>query len=1636
MFVLLFITIGVLFLHTRPGKNFVRNRLQSYLFNNYQITLAVGELDYRLPDWIALKKVLLRDQQGDTLLWGGEMHVDLAMLKLLSGSVNINRIYLEDMNIHISRRATDSTYNFQFLIDAFQPKSNPADTVKKPLQLQISALDWKHIRLILADQRERFYIYAKSEFLSSTFSKTDINQLSFDLKKMQLEGTSAFIADSSTVTKTVSSTTSPSSPSPLSLKVARLDWKNIQFEYEKTADPFLTRNHIDSLALREASFDLLQQRVRVNELALSNSLFRVETTSKAADNSAKDTSGSNSDWKIECAHLDLRNNMASYHDNLYPVRKEKPDYHHLDITQLSLQANGSEYNRSSVKSEINSGGLRINDQLVIKNIQVGLNRTDSLLELTQPLLQTEHSLVKAMGRLHIIQGTPEQSIINLNFDSSYIAWKDLNYLGIKDEKNWPVSLSAQDKLLLDGSVNGNLARLKLDAFEGRLSDNRFGLYGSGIIYHVDDPDRLSFEYSIRRLYAETALLSQSMRKQLQQKKIVLPASATINGSIRGNADELFPDLQMQSSYGSLGVKGHVSYLRQVEKLAYEVTLDSRHVETGKWIGQDSLLGNLTGILYIKGSGTDPENIRLYTRSRIDAFRFKDYTYHSVAIEGNLRGKEFDARVYATDPNLQLTLDMKGLIADKYPVLAGYVDVDRANLFAMGWTTDTLSLSSRIRVDIADLRPYSLKAAVDIDSTVLIRNGKYIKTDSISLRAFRRNDSSFINLTAPFLYANLQGAYDYEGLFRKVKSALPGQSLSLDTVHSQQADLTIRINEHPLLFQLLPDLKRLDPVKVDASYRSDWRDSGLSLNGSFPYIDYGNMKIDEGVLQVNGRDSGLLYSVKAKDLRLSQTRLNDPAIAGRYRDSLLEAHFTTNDRNGKEFYGVDLAASFAHNKTQIRFTRDLMLNHQQWDVDPKNSVTYFPDNKLLFEHFYIGREKQSLRINNLSTREDSPIKMEIDSFRISNLLYLINTDSLLADGALTIDATIEQPIQGFPAIEGTASIKNLSLQKAAVGDLDLNMQLKTDKTIMVNGQLKGPNQADITGEINVNSQQLEVNADLKKLTTKVIETASGGRISRTTGNLSGNVKVSGSVSDPRWTGYLNFDSTQLVYTDFNVPYRLNRQQIRFDYPFVTFNNFTVTDSAGHPLTINGTAKAIANNDFELDLAVKTNDFIAINAPASTQGTISGLGILDADLLVKGNSSAADIQGRAILEDKSNLSFTVPQANNFLDDRKSVVVFVDMDTLQHLLDSGQFHSAGDTVRKSHLTGIRYNLNLEVKENAAVKIIIDPVTNDQLQIKGTAQLNAGVDENGKLGLNGVYQLKEGAYNMTYQFLKRNFTLQPGGTITFTGNPTDGIADITAIYEVEASPSELLGNEVGESTSGLGSAFTQKIPFQVLLKIKGPLLKPQLEFDIRLKEGIAGVNSTLSSTIESKLTQIRYDVSAINKQVFALLILNRFIGEQSSDFFAGSGFNPSDAARRSVSKFLAEAVDQIASDLIKGVNIDLDLKNYESDQNQLLRTDLNVALSSNFLNDRLTISVGKNFTLEGSDPAAKTQGSVQFIPDISTTYKLSKDGRYLVRAYRRNQYEAIMDGYFVETGVTFSITMSYNRFREIFRKAKQSDE
>ena len=100
-----------------------------------------------------------------------------------------------------------------------------------------------------------------------------------------------------------------------------------------------------------------------------------------------------------------------------------------------------------------------------------------------------------------------------------------------------------------------------------------------------------------------------------------------------------------------------------------------------------------------------------------------------------------------------------------------------------------------------------------------------------------------------------------------------------------------------------------------------------------------------------------------------------------------------------------------------------------------------------------------------------------------------------------------------------------------------------------------------------------------------------------------------------------------------------------------------------------------------------------------------------------------------------------------------------------------------------------------------------------------------------------------------------------------------------------------------------------------------------------------------------------------------------------------------------------------------------------------LNVALSKRLLNDRIKLTVGSNFELEGAEEG--NNNNANLIPgNLAVDYRLSPDGRYMVRVFRRRDNINIVEGVSIETGVSFIITLDYNRFRNILKGKKREQE
>ena len=1646
------VLVVFLLIQTDWGKNVIRKKVQSYVSKKTGTEFTIGSIDYSLPRWVELKGVLMRDRTKDTLLYGKLIKADVAMLQILKGKYEINKILLEDVYVNLTQHDTDSVFNYQFIIDAFASKSETttaADT--STIDLSLNRLTLKNTRFNMLDDRTGNYTRMSVKDLNLELKNLDVNKLNFDVDKLFADELRLQILINKPPIDSIVIKTSPYASLPTVVADSVL-FKNSFISFIDEVQDLKSINTLGLLQLTQITNAANPNIFRGKYINLSNSkiLFDHVIKAKAATASIKvqgiaDSLPAPNNLAFIIDEINLNNNNITYNNNAVPAKSSGLDYSHLAISDLNLRATGNHFQEGKIQSVIEGFSLKDKSGFQLDTLK-GIVRLDSgNIYIKDLLVKTPTSTIRASATVYPLsfsnstggnpQGYPDNNIILTN---TIISKKDLDLLAEGLTRKYRKQMAVLGNLLVNTNITGNAKRMFISNLSVRtLSGAPFALQLSGTANNVTDVKTLSYNLNIKNLTASRALINPFLNTSTQP--INLPPVISVGGLLAGNMNRLQTNLKMTSAFGSAVTKANLINFQDPQRMQYDIAVNATNLETGKWIYKDSLLGKLTGTVTAKGfNGFDIKRNNIRTTANISSFRFDQNIYNNIKLNAVIIKGIADYVASINDELVNLNMKGNADIRSQYPAIRASLNIKNADLFALGFATDSLQLRTLADVELTNSSPQNLDASFRLDSLFVNTAGKQIFADSVLLLAFVRNDSTVINLTSSLADVNMASSLNYQQL-PALLTEVQGYYLTANNRPVPKAPAggliaTFAIKPNEIYASLIKGFSFVN-VGGDLMITNENRDSVVRGKISATELQIGTNKVTNMDARISGTSDSLLMLVNADTVRSGNLLLYDVLLNAGFADRNLSASLLTKDQQKREQFGLGLFASqnVGTGGYDIRLGEALKLNYENWTVNPRNLIRTSTSGFNVSD-FDVNSRQQRIALSSTTPAFNAPLKISIDDFQLTTITAAFNQDSMLVSGLLNADfvaSNFEQPI---PTLDGNLKIDSIKYQQTPVGNLMLNAN-SNGITARVNGKLDGyGNNVDLAGSYNANNIDVKIN--LNPLTLLSVQPFTQGNLARSQGTISGPIDINGAVTDPRWNGELTFNDVQTTVTQFGTFMKIDDQKISLQYPTISFNNFNVLDSTNNSLKINGAITQNNQKEFISDLTLTARNFNIINNSSLENNMLYGKAIVEIDAGITGSLTSPVFGGNVTVKNGTEVTYVKQTLPASLRERDELVEFVDMDTISNLLTKKTYQEILREQKTATASTFQYNLNLEVEPEAKFNIIIDPATRDELRVRGSGNLNIGSMPNGDVSVAGTYTLKGGSYQLNYGPVKRRFELLDGSTVRLSGDPMNAIADITAAYEISTAPLDLVGNEIGGAAAAENAQYRRKVPFQVLLMIKGTAARPELSFDIRVKQDAKGIPYELTNTVENKLQQLRTDASAMNKQVFALLALNRFVGDQSSDFFGGGGAGGVNAtellANESVSSFLNAAVEQIAGDLITGVDLDVNLKSVDDDP-AAKRTDLNVALGKTFLNDRLNVSVGKNFTVDGSDPQAKTGAggnSSQFMPDINTTYKISRDGRYMLRAYRRNQYEAVMDGYFIETGVAFSFTMDYNKFKELFRR------
>ncbi len=1639
--ILILIILVIVFLQTRWGKNFVRKQVVSYLHDKLKTEVVIRNFDYSIPDKILLEGVFFRDQKQDTLLNVERLAVNLDMFALIRAKVAVDQLDLEGVNAHIYRNLPDTTFNYTYIINAFAGKSEspavkePADTVSKPMQIDVAKVRLKNIRFRYDDATGGTFFAMRLDSLLLRPKKIDLEKMKFTVTEFAVSGLQSYFGmDTSYLPKPPVDTTPASD---FQLVVDKIQLHSIGFTFMNKQDSMYFNIGLGQLNGKVNHFGLLQQDVDIEGLNLQDvqSVLVMGKPTKGVTVKPKETEeepASENNWRVTIANVMFKNVDYAMDNNAQPRQKSGMDYGHLNIRNFSLNADEVLYSPDTISGNLKHMAMAEQSgfSIIEMRTQFLYHSQGALLDklyLLTPNTVLQDRLEVKYPSLASLEKEMQKMQLNIAVNKSKVGIKDVLYFMAPEQQRQLLPYAGQ-QLALTANLKGYLNALAInDFYASGLNGTEIALNGK--LNGMPDADKLNYNLNIKTLrttYKDIApFIPDSVKQQIR-----IPDWISIAGHISGTTKDYFPDMNIRTADGDATVKGSLKMSPGEGKEQYDLALSTQALNLGRILKMDTLMGKISMTANAKGHSFDVNKMSTTFDARILSAWLMNYDYNNIYLNGNITDKVASVKGNATDPNLSFDLNATADLSNKYPALKADLDLQQFDPQALKLYNDTLKIKTHILADFASLNPDYPDGVLTLLSPQVTLPAAVLNLDSLILSSRPAADSvQHIALNASnILNASLTGHMPLTQIgnaaLEHINRHYRISDTSIKAPASYDMDLDASITYRPVLKKFAPDLKPFDSVKINA--RLD--NAALNFNAYIPRIVYGTNKLDSAVVTVRESGDTLRYAASVKKYSQGQFELWYPSVTGRLRaDSIyVLANIKDSARNNQFRLGGAISHDITSDSslTSIRVFKGMLINYEQWNVNPANRII-LGNNGFYIRDFELKKDNEAITVSSVAPEFRSPIDLTIRNFSLGNIMSMVSRDTLIADGTLNAKVNLDLR-DSFPKIVGDLSIDSLKAYNETIGNITASAKNETENVYEAQLALQG-NQNDILLKGNyylvpVDSNAFNFDLNVNALSLKSLQGLAFGSIRKSSGFIRGNLNIKGTPARPRILGELKTDQLKTTVSMLNAPFLMPAETITFAREGMLFNNFTIKDKNGHDATINGRVRTRDYSRYFLNLKVNTDHWQAISSKKTDYEMFYGNLFMSSNLSITGLATAPKVDGDLTIHDSTKLTYAMIDYGPGISESEGIVRFIDSRD-STWVDSTQLVTRSNNLRLSR--SAQLNVNVGIEKSALFNVIIDPVTGDNLPVKGEASLNASMGADGAIGLTGSYELSDGYYELNYNFIRKKFKIQPGSTVTLSGDPLDADVDITAAYSANIAPYELVEKQVDQSELNY---YKQRLPFDVLLKMKGKVMKPEITFDIVLPENKANVvTSNVATQVQNKLTEIRNDPSVLNKQVFAALILGRFIADDP--FASGAGGGLEYAARQSASRFLSDQLNNIAGQLIQGFELSLGLESSEdySTGQKSNRTDLNISASKRLFNDRLNITVGNDFQLEGQQ--AQTQQSSLIPGNLSADYRLTEDGRYLVRAYRVNQLQNIIDGYVIETGVSFRIAIEYNKFKYIFR-------
>ncbi|WP_372755128.1 translocation/assembly module TamB domain-containing protein [Mariniflexile sp.] len=1284
----------------------------------------------------------------------------------------------------------------------------------------------------------------------------------------------------------------------------------------------------------------------------------------------------------------------------------------LEFTKLNINATNFLINGSDVSARINTLAFNDSRGLVMKNMMTNFAYTPSSMSFADLDIVTQHSELKGNLKFEYkredLQYFTDKVSLKANFKDSNVYLDEINVFYNEFGKDQIAYLNVD----LSGTLN-DLKATSLNLTTSRNSE----INGDFVFKNLFNKEANNFYMNgnfrnLTSTYQDLKALLPNILGQSIPTSFDKLGQFTIVGNSQVTASTVNANIQIDTELGYVDSDLFISKINDIDNASYKGKVAFEGFDFGTFLNNPNV-GTASLNFDVNGYGFTAANLNTKVTGEVFELQFNKYNYTGIKVVGNVRNKIFDGSLIANDKNLRL--NFLGLIdfsekVNKYDFEA---KVDYANLNALNFIKkDSISIfESHVRMNVNSSNLDDAYGKISFTNTLYQNQNDSYYFEKLDLTSRFEEDIRFIEIKSPdIIDGELKGRFVFNDLKKLFENSI-GHIYTNYTPHKLKSNQSIDFNfkiYNKIIEVFYPEVELAKNTFIRGRVETDEKQFKLTFKS--PQIKFLDYFADNIELQVD--NSNPLFntyievdSINTKYYNVSKFSLINVTV----NDTLfMRSEFKGGKRNSDIFN-----LSFYHT---INDLKESVIGFKKSDFTVKDHIWYINNKKDNFNKISFTKNLSRFNINNLeinheneeiklsgflkdSTQKD--IKLNFKNVDLSKIVPEI--ESLTLEGRVNGKLDLLQK-NGNYLPSSSIVVNDLKVNSFNFGSFDANIKGNQNLTnynvdISIKDDVNKTFRA--LGDISVLGKlaSIDVDLDFNTFNLAPLNPFLEDVLSNIRGLATGKVNVIGNLKKPRMNGDLILDNGGLGVPYLNVDYQFaNNASVTLENQSFIFNKIQITDTKYKTKAqLNGALHHTNFSNWGLDLNLNTSKLLVLDTKEAEDQLYYGTGFVGGRASIKGPTEQLVIS--VVGETRPGTVFKIPLSDTESFGDNSYINFI---TKEEKLARKQ----GKEVVYNEIKGLELDFDLDITEDAEVEIIIDKNSGHSLKGRGRGGLLVEINTNGKFNMWGDFSVFEGVYNYAYAgLIQKEFTVQPGGTIAWEGDPLDALLNMRAIYKTQANPSPLLDNPINRS-----------IPVELDISLTGNLERPTPIYDFKFP--------TVNSTIKSEL-QYRLESEADREnQALYLLSTGSFSRGLSELNFSGT-----------IAERLNGIINGIFTTTDSKLNIGL---NYEAGENRPdYQTDDRFGFTlQTQISDRVLIN-GKVGVPVGGAGASETV----IAGDVEINFLLNDEGTLTANVFNReNSIRNFGEAVGYTQGIGLSYNVDFDTFKELlynlFKSAKKEEE